>query len=63
MSYYKIVDGKKMDGHLLELAEKVVQGQGDGRISKVDAEKLIGAVTDGGKYTDIEKETMIVGLK
>ena len=58
MSYYKIVDGKKMDGHLLELAEKVVQGQGDGRISKEDAQKLIGAVTDGGLYTDIEKDTM-----
>ena len=58
MSYYKIIDGKKMDGHLLEMASKMVQGQGDGRISQEDAEKLLRGVTDGGKYTDIEKETM-----
>ena len=58
MSYYKIVDGKKMDGHLLDMATSVVEGQGDGRISKEDAEKLIGAVTDGGVYTDTEKDTM-----
>ena len=58
MSYYKIVDGKKMDGHLLEMAQAVVEGQGDGRISKEDAEKLLLLVTDGGQYTDVEKDTM-----
>ena len=58
MSYYKIVEGKKMDGHLLDLANKVVQGQGDGRISKEDGEVLLKAVTDGGVYTEVEKETM-----
>ena len=52
MSYYKTIDGKKMDGHLLEMAEGVVKGQGDGRISKEDAEKLLVLVTDGGQYTD-----------
>ena len=58
MSYYKIVDGKKMDGHLLDLANKVVEGQGDGRISKEDGQVLLKAVTDGGVYTEVEKETM-----
>jgi len=58
MSYYKIVDGKKMDGHLLDLAAKVVEGQGDGRISKEEGEVLLKAVTDAGVYTDVEKDTM-----
>ena len=58
MSYYKMVDGKKMDGHLLDLTTKVVEGQGDGRISKEDGEVLLKAVTDRGLYTDVEKDTM-----
>jgi hypothetical protein len=58
MSYYKIVNGKKMDGHLLELAVKVVKGQGDGRISKLEGGVLLQAVTDAGVYTDVEKDTM-----
>ena len=58
MGYYKEIDGKKYDGELLELAEKLVQGQGDGRLSMADAEKLLAEVKDAGKYTDIEKDTM-----
>ena len=58
MSYYKEIDGKKYDGELLELAEKLVKGQGDGRISMADAEKLFAEVRDGAKYTDIEKDTV-----
>ena len=58
MGYYKFVNGKKMDGHLLDLARKVVEGQGDGRISKEDCVVLLKAVTDGGVYTEVEKETM-----
>lgn len=58
MSYYKNINGKKMDGHLLEMAEESVKGAGDGRISKADAEALINAVKDGGDYTDVEKDTM-----
>lgn len=57
-SYYKTIDGKKYDRELLELADELTQGQGDGRLSKGDAEKLIEKVTDGGNYTDIEKATM-----
>ena len=48
MNYYKTIDGKKMDGNLLEMAEKAVAGAGDGRISKSDAEELLQAVKDGG---------------
>lgn len=58
MSYYTEIDGKKYDKELLELAEKLVKGQGDGRISTADAEKLFAEVRDGAKYTDIEKDTV-----
>ena len=58
MSYYKNVNGKNLDGHLLDMADKAVEGEGDGRISRKDAESLIAAVVDGGAYTDIEKATM-----
>jgi hypothetical protein len=58
MSYYKTIDGKKMDGNLLEMAEDAVAGIGDGRISKRDAEAMIQSVMDAGDYTDIEKDTM-----
>jgi len=58
MSYYTTINGKKLDKHLVELAEKVVAGQGDGRISNDDAKKLLEAVKDGGIYTEIEKDTM-----
>ena len=58
MGYYKTIDGNKYDGELLELADKLTQGGGDGRISKADASEILEAVKDGGSYTDIEKETM-----
>lgn len=58
MSYYKTIDGKKYDAEIIELAEKLVAGGGDGRISMEDAKELLEAVMDGGSYTDIEKDTM-----
>lgn len=58
MSYYKTRDGKKMDGYLLSMADKAVQGTGDGRISKKDAEEMIKLVKDGDTYTEAEKVTM-----
>lgn len=58
MGYYKTIDGKKYDGELIELAEKLTAGSGDGRISQADAETLYEAVKDGGVYTDIEKDTV-----
>ena len=58
MNYYKIIDGKKMDSNLLEMAEKSVLGAGDGRISRNDAESLLNKVKDSGVYTEIEKNTM-----
>lgn len=58
MAYYKTIDGNKYDGEIIELADKLTAGAGDGRISMADAEKLFEAVKDGNSYTDIEKDTM-----
>ncbi|WP_299205106.1 hypothetical protein [Brumimicrobium sp.] len=58
MGYYKTIDGNKYDGELLELAEKLTSGAGDGRLSKEDASQLLDAVKDGDSYTDIEKATV-----
>jgi len=58
MGYYKTIDGNKYDGELLELADKLTSGSGDGRISQADAGQLLEAVKDGDSYTDIEKATV-----
>jgi len=58
MSYYRTIDGQKMDAYLLELAVKAGKGD-DGRISVQDAHTLWDAVKDGGVYTDIEKQTVL----
>jgi hypothetical protein len=58
MGYYKTIDGNKYDGELLELAEKLTAGAGDGRLSKDDAAQLLDGVKDANSYTDIEKETV-----
>lgn len=58
MGYYKTIDGNKYDGELIELADKLTSGNGDGRLSKADAEQLLAAVKDGDSYTDTEKDTM-----
>ena len=58
MGYYKEIDGKKYDGEVIDLAKKLTEGAGDGRISKDDAGKIFDAVRDGNAYTDIEKDTV-----
>ncbi len=54
----KVIDGKKYDKKMLEVADESVAGKGDGRISKSDAEKLLAEVKDGNEYSDVEKATM-----
>ena len=58
MSYYREIDGKSYDASLLETAEKLTSGRGDGRLAREDAETLIAQLKDGGSYTDIEKDTI-----
>lgn len=58
MSYYKIIDGKKYDRALLDAVKASVEGRGDGRISREDAELVLKHVRDGNAYTDVEKNTV-----
>ena len=58
MTYYKTIDGVKYDKELLELADKLTAGAGDGRLSQEDAWRLFGEVKDGNVYTDVEKDTI-----
>ena len=48
-SHYRQIDGKKYSAVLLDAVDKMVAGQGDGRISKEDAEVLYGDLFDGMK--------------
>jgi len=57
MSYYKIIDGKKMDSHIIEIAQQATSAGGS-HISVKDAEKILAAVIDGNIYTDVEKTTI-----
>lgn len=57
-SYYRTIKGKKYDRALLDLAESLTSGRGDGRISLQDARAVLNKVKDGGEYSDTEKRTM-----
>jgi len=57
-SYYKQIDGIKYDRSLLLLAETLIKGQGDGRISENDMKKLYESACDGNKITPYEKDTL-----
>jgi outer membrane protein OmpA-like peptidoglycan-associated protein len=43
---------------MIELADGLTQGRGDGRISINDAKNLLRVVKDANNYSDIEKQTM-----
>jgi hypothetical protein len=58
MTYYKTVDGKKMDQAMLEEASRMIQGTGDGRISEKDAQRLWALMKDGSVITAVEKDTI-----
>ena len=57
-SYYQQINGKKYDRSLLLLADNLVKGQGDGRISDIDMKKLIESAWDNNSITDVEKSTL-----
>lgn len=56
--YYTTIKGKKYDRKLIELADSVTQGKGDGRISLQDARLILHDVMDANSYTQIEKSTV-----
>lgn len=57
-SYYKQIDGKRYKALTLKIADEAIEGQGDGRISMQDAEKVFETISDGLAYTPVEKNTM-----
>jgi hypothetical protein len=58
MSNYKTIEGKKLSVSLLDQAEKMVEGAGDGRISLKDAEILFGLVKEDNILTNVERDTI-----
>ncbi len=58
ISYYKQIDGNRYKAVTLKMADEAVEGKGDGRISKEDAEKIFDTISDGKSYTQVEKHTM-----
>ena len=52
-------DGVKYEKELLELADELTSGRGDGRISKDDMAQLLKSALDGQGVTDIEKATLV----
>lgn len=57
-SYYKQIDGTRYDRSLLLLADNLVKGQGDGRISEADMKKIVLSAMDGNRITECEKNTL-----
>jgi hypothetical protein len=57
-SHYKQIDGNKYSKALLDKADELVAGQGDGRISMTDSEELLNMLTNDHKYTDLEKDSI-----
>lgn len=57
-SYYKQIDGQRYKALTLKMADEAIAGQGDGRISMEDAEKIFETISDGQAYTPVEKNTM-----
>lgn len=57
-SYYTLIKGKKYDRRMIELAEGLTKGRGDGRISVTDAKTLLRVVKDSNNYSVTEKQTM-----
>lgn len=56
-SYYRTIRGRTYDRELLEIVEKATK-RTKSPLSKSVARSLFQALSDGGKYTDIEKRTI-----
>lgn len=57
-SYYRTINGQRYDADLLEMAEGLMEGHGDGRLSKADVEALWEAAFDGMGMTAVEMATL-----
>ncbi len=57
-AYYRTINGQRYDADLLEMAEGLMEGHGDGRLSLADVEALWEAAFDGMGMTAIEMATL-----
>merc|ERR1711862_236541 len=57
-SYYQEIDGKKLDGKVIDTVREAVDGKGDGRVSVDDCKNVLDAVLDAGKITATERWTL-----
>ena len=58
MTYYKIIKGVRYDRKLIELAQELTEGKGDGRLSLKDVQQLHEATLDGRGTTTVEFRTL-----
>jgi hypothetical protein len=56
--YYETIDGVKCKRDIVNACRDAIVGQGDGRVSVEDAEKVWAKAADGPGVTDIEKWTI-----
>jgi ribosomal protein L29 len=57
-SHYRQIKKIKYSAVILDAADAMVAGKGDGRISLEDAENLFSMISKDGKYSDLEKRTL-----
>ena len=57
-SHYKQIDGVQYSREILDMADELMAGKGDGRISIEDANTLFAQIEKDGKYSDLEKRTI-----
>lgn len=58
MSYYKVINGVKYDKQLLDVAEELTTGKGDGRISEREIQLIVKLAKDGRGITPTEEATL-----
>lgn len=61
--YYISIGGINYDRKIVELADSLVAGRGDGRISMADAKKLLPLFEDEGNITQVEEMTLLYILE
>jgi ribosomal protein L29 len=57
-SHYRQIKKIKYSAAILDAADAMLAGKGDGRISLEDTEKLFSMISKDGKYSDLEKRTL-----
>tara|TARA_B110000858_G_C17598850_1_gene379129 strand:- start:256 stop:516 length:261 start_codon:yes stop_codon:yes gene_type:complete len=63
VNYYKVIEGLKFDASLLEIADELINSQGDGRISVDDSNKLLIKIFDRSTITKVEYRTIFYIIK